>query len=42
MLLEFGGNNQLNDIQEIFDNQNYTFTIFNDLNNMPRFILVKV
>jgi len=42
MLLEFGGNNQLNDIQEIFDNQNYTFTIFNDLNNTPRFILVKV
>lgn len=42
MLLEFGGTNQLNDIQEIFDSQNYKFTIFNDLNTRPRFILVKV
>ena len=41
MLFEFGGHKQLNDIIKIFIDEQYNYTIFNDLNGEPRFILLK-
>ena len=41
MLFEFGGQNQVNDLKYIFNNKNYSYTFFDDLNNKPRFILIK-
>ena len=41
MLFEFGGQNQVNDLKNIFNNKNYSYTFFNDFNNKPRFILIK-
>ncbi len=41
MLFEFGGQNQVNDLKNIFNNKNYSYTFFDDFNNKPRFILIK-
>ena len=41
MLFEFGGEHQLVDLKIIFNDPNYTYTIFNDFNNDPRFILIQ-
>ena len=42
MLFEFGGKNQLHQIIDIFSKPYYNHQIFNDLNNEPRFILVRL
>ena len=42
MLLEFGGNNQVEALKIIFDSPNYNCTFFNDLNGDPRFILIEL
>ena len=41
MLFEFGGVHQLADLKIIFNNLNYTYNVFNDFNNVPRFILIQ-
>jgi len=41
MLFEFGGQNQVDDLKNIFNNKNYSYTFFDDLNNKPRFILIR-
>jgi len=41
MLFEFGGEHQLVDLKIIFNDPNYTYTVFNDFNNDPRFILIQ-
>ena len=38
MIFEFGGDNQLNDIERIFSG--YNFTIYNDLQGNPRIIKI--
>ncbi|MBS83482.1 MAG: protein-(glutamine-N5) methyltransferase, release factor-specific [Gammaproteobacteria bacterium] len=42
ILLEFGGAEQLVDIQKIFNQNNYKHQIFDDLNKDPRFILITI
>ena len=41
MLFEFGGDHQLADLKIIFNNLNYTYNVFNDFNNVPRFMLIQ-
>ena len=41
MLFEFGGKHQVSSLENIFNNQDYRYKFFNDLNNQPRFILIQ-
>ena len=41
MLFEFGGTNQVEALRNIFNNKCYHYVFLNDLNNEPRFILIK-
>ena len=42
MLFEFGGRHQSQKIQQLFSHSGYQYKIFNDLNNDPRFILIRL
>ena len=41
MLLEFGGQHQINNLKTIFHHPNYTYSFFDDLNGETRFILIQ-
>ena len=41
MLLEFGGEHQINDLKNIFNHKNYNYRFFDDLNGETRFILIQ-
>ena len=41
MLLEFGGKHQIDDLKNIFNNKNYIYRFFDDLNGETRFILIQ-
>ena len=42
MLFEFGGRHQSQKIQQLFSHSGYQYKIFDDLNNDPRFILIRL
>lgn len=42
MLFEFGGHHQIELLKNIFESKNYQISFFNDLNNIPRFLLAKI
>ena len=42
MLFEFGGQHQSQKIQKLFSEAGYQHTLFNDLNNDPRFIFIRL
>ncbi len=42
MLFEFGGQEQKNILENIFNVKHYKLSFFNDLNNIPRFLAVQL
>ena len=42
MLFEFGGKHQAQKIKQLFSQAGYKHTLFNDLNNDPRFIFIRL